>query len=71
MEVGRGLRCDIRPRGRKVSILCLRYQVAVGMIILNDQQNINANEDAVVAEAMANIDAEYEALVAEYALTRV
>ena len=30
-------------------------------------QTINAN-DAIVAEAMANIDAEYEALVAEAAL---
>jgi hypothetical protein len=49
----------------------LRYKVAVGLIILNDQNNINANEDAVVAEAMANIDAEYEALVAEYALATV
>lgn len=32
---------------------------------------INANEDAIVESAMADIDAEYEALCAEYALTSV
>jgi hypothetical protein len=41
--------------------------VAVGAVTLSNQKTINANTETVVAEAMANIDAEYEALVAEYA----
>lgn len=36
---------------------------------LNDWQTINAND--VVAESMANIDAEYEALCAEFSMASV
>ena len=32
---------------------------------------INADENAIVEAAMADLDAEYEALVADYALTSV
>ena len=45
--------------------------VAAGLVILSYQKTINANEDMIVAAAMSNIDAEYEALVAEYALITV
>jgi hypothetical protein len=41
--------------------------VAAGLIGLTDQKTINATIEAL----MGNIDAEYEALCAEYALTSV
>lgn len=56
-----------KSRGSKVSTLHPRYRVAVGAVTLSNQNKINANTETVVAEAMANIDAEYEALCAEYA----
>jgi hypothetical protein len=43
---------------------------AAGSVTLSNQNTINA-EDAIVSAAMANIDAEYEALCAKYALQTV